>query len=193
LKVHCKVDNAFLCTKVNLRRNVIKKHFNKSSFNILNCCAAKNKVWRSLDEFYNTSIIHLDLNPQFDGVIKCDANDYVQNNDLSKFDIIDIDTYGSPWDIFFNSIKSCTGTTVFFLTWGRTEKNLFNVPNIIKQTFNFPKSSKKGRNPLCKYMEKNITSLLVRGYENGIFIKDVYEGFPQGNARYFGLTVIKED
>jgi hypothetical protein len=59
-----------------------------------------------------------DRQPRFPGCIKGDAERLCEAFDLSRFDAIDVDVYGSPWACWLAIAKRLTAPTLVFLTWG---------------------------------------------------------------------------
>lgn len=103
-------DNSFYSQKITLREEVIKKLGNQ--INILDCYAGKGKIWSDLIERNrHVKINYLGIEKEKKKnknitVMEGDNLKYLKALDLSKFNLIDLDAYGIPYDQIYAVIQS---------------------------------------------------------------------------------------
>jgi hypothetical protein len=88
-------DNKYLNLKVLLRYNEIKDNTN---LKILDCFSGKQVLWGIVENKLNikTNRITIDADSNFKPDIHCDSLKWIKDNDIDSFDIIDLDSWGSP-------------------------------------------------------------------------------------------------
>ena len=87
-------DNKYLDLKVSLRYNAIK---NNLDLKILDCFAGKQVLWSIIEsKVGKTNRVTIDADANFKPNIVYDSLKWIKENDLSNFDIIDLDSWGSP-------------------------------------------------------------------------------------------------
>ena len=103
-------------------------------------------------------------------------------------DVIDIDTYGSPWKHWEAMLPNITQDTTVFLTIGQaqmgTDSVIYEALGI--GSLNIPPGI--GR-PL---QDIALSSLLTMGYDSGIIIDEVVEAPSGQHARYLGVRLSME-
>jgi len=65
---------------------------------ILDCFAGDSVLWKAISKKLNTEIkrVTIDADKRFNADFNCDAKKFLKTNDISKFNIIDLDSWGSP-------------------------------------------------------------------------------------------------
>lgn len=133
------------------------------------------------------SYLGLDVKPK-KGRLKIDSARYLEAGGWSH-DVIDVDTYGSPWRHWLHILKNFQGTeATVFLTIGlikmggggsmQTEvKNILGIP------------SKTPPGVIGSLHEKAVSYCLTACYEYGIVITEAVEAESTGNARYIGVRI----
>jgi hypothetical protein len=117
--VTTKTDNFNLPAKLQLRRYFLYKFHRdpKTAPMVFDCCQAEGVIWSNLrKEFEVMSYWGVDLKPK-KGRLKIDSA-RVLNQPGWPFNVIDIDTYGSPWTHWFATLKHLTRPASVFLTIG---------------------------------------------------------------------------
>ena len=113
-----KTDNASLPKKLELRRYVLGKAC-FPELRVLDLCAGAGHIWRALREEYPVaSYTPCDQKPRLPGCIKGEAARLIDAFDLSRFNVIDIDTYGEPWECWLKAASRIRTPTVVFMTFG---------------------------------------------------------------------------
>jgi hypothetical protein len=96
-----KTENGYFFHKYILRKFVIEKYNLQSSF-VLDCFHAHGKLWNKLKkDFPEMKLlgIELDKNKQSNfNVLYGDNRRFLKSLDIHKFNIIDLDSYGSPYE-----------------------------------------------------------------------------------------------
>ena len=114
-----KTNNSFLQLKVGLRIEFLP---DKPVIKVLDCCAGKNVIWTSIIKQTRRTIEvdGLDIKENTENNLKLDNNKTVQSLDLSVYDVIDCDVYGSPYKLMknlFNNPSFDPGRTILFYTY----------------------------------------------------------------------------
>src|SRR5436190_13053268 len=113
-----KTDNHNLPAKLELRRYFLRKYhcIQENRPDVLDCCQATGRIWRTLFEFPLAGYWGVDLKPKkgrlsIDSVKILDQPGWTQN-------VVDVDTYGSPWKHWFALLRNCKHPVTVFLTIG---------------------------------------------------------------------------
>jgi hypothetical protein len=113
-----KTDNANLPAKLDLRRYFLRKYHADGTGRVMDCCAGSGRLWGTLrNEFVIASYWALDLKTKR-GRLKVDSSRILAQRGWTE-NIIDIDTYGSPWTHWENMLPNITAPTTAFLTIGQ--------------------------------------------------------------------------
>jgi hypothetical protein len=112
------MDNKNLEIKINLRKEYLTKDKN---YKVLNCCAGDNKIWNEISKEYKVETTNIDLKKN-DNSFTADSSKLSES--ISSYDIIDIDTYGSPSTHISNFLSKFKTGQIIYLTNGTTSKNL---------------------------------------------------------------------
>lgn len=88
-------DDAFLKLKIDLRIDLLK---NIEKPKILDCFAGDSVLWKTVEKKTRIQFerITIDADERYKTDYTMDALKYIQKNELNDFNIIDLDTWGSP-------------------------------------------------------------------------------------------------
>jgi len=112
-----KTDNAFLFSKLALRRHLLKRHHSGGDIRVFDCCQGSGVIWKQLrKEFTVASYWGVDVKPK-KGRLKIDSKRVVCQPGLNC-NVIDIDTYGMPWDHWLGLLPNLVEPTTVFMTIG---------------------------------------------------------------------------
>lgn len=93
-----KTHNSFLAEKVDLRKNIVQ-----DGFRVLDCYSYEGKLWDYVikETGYKLKIFAIEIEnvERDDFYFKADNTKFLQNLDLNKFDVIDLDAFGSPFEL----------------------------------------------------------------------------------------------
>ena len=90
-------DNSYLSEKVQLRIESLPK---KDVVYVLECFAGDGLIWKEVKRITkrNIKILRIDQKDDKKGIyLKGDNLKFLQSMDLSRFDVVDLDAYGSPF------------------------------------------------------------------------------------------------
>lgn len=106
-----KTDNSNFKAKIQLRKSFIP---DKENINVLDCFHGEGKIWNSVKQKINKKINIVGIEKKYkksskkDFVLYGDCLKYLKNLDLSNYDIIDLDCYGSPTKYIGKLLKNKT-------------------------------------------------------------------------------------
>lgn len=112
-----KLDNNNPKPKLDLRRHFLRRYHADGSARVMDCCSGGGLLWHALRrEFVVASYWALDTKPKR-GRLAIDSSRVLAQSGWSE-NVIDIDTYGFPWNHYAAALASVAGPTTFFLTVG---------------------------------------------------------------------------
>lgn len=112
-----KTDNANLKSKLELRRHMLQRHHGDGDIRVFDCCQGSGVIWNRLrSDFALKSYWGVDVKSK-KGRLKIDSRRVVCQPDL-RCNVIDIDTYGMPWDHWLGLLPNISEPTTVFLTIG---------------------------------------------------------------------------
>lgn len=112
-----KTDNHNPEVKLKLRKYFLEKYHANGSAKVFDCCQGGGVMWTTIQQTHAVeSYWGVDVKPK-KGRVKIDSIRVLQQSGL-KQDVIDIDTYGSPWKHWFAMLPNIVRPTTVFLTIG---------------------------------------------------------------------------
>lgn len=112
-----KTDNHNPKAKLDLRRHFLRKFHADAPPRVLDCCQGSGLLWRTLrEEFEVASYWGLDLKPQ-KGRLKLDSVRVLAQPGWDQ-NVVDVDTYGSPWGHWEALLPNVRLPATVFLTIG---------------------------------------------------------------------------
>jgi hypothetical protein len=189
------VDNTDNGVKIKIRRRLISMLNAPPS--VLDCFAGEGKLYAEC--YKGMAYLGLDKKKITEGrnLLNIDNLKYLRSADLVRFNIFDLDAYGSPWHQFLIILKRRRivpgERIVIFLTDGlQIQARLGDLPHGLKPYCGIPKAM---RVPcLARHMDY-IRSLVVINAckEAGIEIQTALIGNnPRKNMTYMGLMIQKK-
>jgi len=113
-----KTDNHNPYVKLCLRRYFLRKYHADGVIDVLDCCQGSAVLWTELQrEFAVSSYWGVDLKPK-KGRVKIDSVRILQQPSWTQ-NVIDVDTYGSPWKHWQWIVRNASQATTVFLTIGK--------------------------------------------------------------------------
>ena len=178
-------DNHDSTKKLDLRRAFLNDFPKDQPLSVCDCFSGENEViWTQLRKDFNVGkYLALDIKEKR-GRIAMDSLDYLK---LQKFDhdVIDLDSYGSPWEHWFEVLKRVR-TCVVFLTIGQVRLNI--QPKILLRkigiNFKIPASFFWPISQTC------IAAGLAESLKNYRVEKCLEAQNPGGYCRYFGIKLV---
>lgn len=112
-----KSDNSNMTAKLKLRRYFLEKYHPAGDGRVFDCCQGEGEIWRRLRrDCQVASYWGVDLKPK-KGRLKIDSIRVLEQPGWTD-NIIDIDTYGSPWAHWLAMLPHVTEPMTVFLTIG---------------------------------------------------------------------------
>jgi hypothetical protein len=133
-----KTDNRNLELKVAVRKLTIERAgFDR--LRVLDLCAGVGKIWARMRTHYPVdAYTPCDRAPRMPGVIRGEAERLVEAFDLRRFNVIDIDTYGEPWECWLKVAETLTEPVAVFLTCGATSIGGCNISHVARSVLGIP-------------------------------------------------------
>lgn len=182
-----KVDNSGLKEKLELRRWFLRERLD-APISVVDCCQGDGIIWGVLrQEFEVSSYWGMDLKKR-KGRLRLDSTRYLSLGSLRE-NVIDIDTYGAPWDHWLALLPNVSRQTVVFLTIGEAR---MMGGNCVGETL----ASELGVNTLSMplSLRGNLSKLAVpvmlgkaASYCNVVLVKEVRSS--KKNMRYLGVEL----
>ena len=194
MKKQAKTDNYYLEPKLLLRRYFLQKYFSgKDAIKVMDCCAGDRVIWSNLmTEFPNVEYVGFDVKPDKSKTFKIDSSRILEQP--SSYDVVDIDTYGEPWQHYFNLLKNNKSKEIIvFLTIGLV-KMAGGACSALAKKYVFGDLSNKIPNTIAApYIFRNAQILLAKAIDVQYVIDEAQEAFPQNNARYIGVKLTMKE
>jgi hypothetical protein len=186
-----KTDNHNPAAKLALRRYFLRKYHAEEPPHVLDCCQGGGLLWRELrKEFETASYWGLDLKPK-KGRLKLDSVRVLQQPGWPQ-NVVDVDTYGSPWKHWEALLPNIQQPTTVFLTaawvisagFQQYDRAAINAVGIHQNILDHcPKTL------LAAVTRIAASWLLARGCEYDIITIEAVEAVSDGNARYIGVRL----
>lgn len=114
-----KTNNSNLNLKVDLRRTVLKPAGLKR-LRVLDLFAGGGEIWNRLrKEFRIESYMPCDIKPQMPGTLKANVTPlFVEAVAGDNINVVDVDTYGEPWEIWASVANRIRQPAAIYLTHG---------------------------------------------------------------------------
>jgi hypothetical protein len=181
-------DNASPEGKLHLRRYFLKKYHAATKPVVLDCCQAGGVLWSALRDEFEVKYLGVDRVGK-KGRLAIDSARLLMLPGL-PYDVIDVDTYGSPWQHWKNLLPNLAQPTTVFLTLGKAG-GLTSVDSAVIQSLGLQRMKRAIPQALrWKLDQLAVDSCLSLAYHYGIKINEALECIPPStNARYFGLRL----
>jgi len=187
-----KTDNSRLRTKLELRRYYLRKYHSKPP-RVFDACQGEGIIWEYLQqEFECQSYWGVDEKPAL-GRLKINSA-RVLGPPGWDFDVIDIDTYGSPWKHWIAMLPYILRPVTVFLTIGQITIGGMDPLTLKALGLEFPSLSLGTISPSLAVkigMAHGLPYHLEKAREHGFVIREASEALPASiNGRYIGLHII---
>lgn len=180
-----KTDNKDPRAKLELRRHFLRRYHADGDLHVFDCCQATGLLWRTLrSEFPVKKYWGVDLKEK-PGRLKIDSVRILEQPGLEA-NVIDVDTYGSPWKHWAAILQHQRPPLTIFLTIGQVS---MGTDKLILQTLGLGRL-KIPPGIAVKLHERGLQSLLGLAGDRGSRILECQEatGSPS-KARYLGLRL----
>lgn len=181
-----KTDNHDPRAKLDLRRHFLSEYHADGKARVLDCCMGSGWIWGELRREYRVeSYLGLDLKPK-KGRLKIDSARYLEAGGWNH-DVIDIDTYGSPWRHWFAVARVASGSVTVFFTVGLIRMGGGgNMQAAERDALGIPKSTPAGIiGGLHEHAQRYCLAAALERFD----VTESIEAESHGNARYIGVRL----
>lgn len=183
-----KTDNHNPAVKLRLRQYFLSKYHADGSAKVLDCCQAGGVMWTTLRRTHPVaSYWGVDMKPK-KGRLQIDSVRILQQPGLSQ-NVIDIDTYGSPWKHWVAMLPNLWQPTTVFLTIGSTMFKGATDAAVLKMLGCEFRGCKLPNAFLGKLDAIGVDYALSAG-SGFCKIIEAVESVSTGNARYIGVHLV---
>lgn len=198
------MDAAALRAKLAVRRYFLNRYYPDARIgrelhdgvaqpkpNVFDACAAGGEVWGQLRREYRVRYWGVDLKPQTKGTLKIDSTRILAQPSL-PFNIVDVDTFGSPWRHWLEMLPNIRKPTTVFLTLG--DVGNVGVDAVHLDTLAWLGLDKiMARVPVAlrwKVAAYSVDAMLSAPYAYNLKPVDVMEAARSRTARYLGVRLV---
>jgi hypothetical protein len=188
-----KTDNHRPESKLALRRHFLRAYHSDSPAHVLDCCQATGLLWKKLTkEFSLASYLPLDVKPR-KGRLKLDSSRYLASPGWTH-NVVDIDTYGSPWDHWLALLKTAPAQPLtVFLTIGMTTIAGGAMSNSSKLVLGLTFRATMPKSLTAQLHDRATLAMLAHARRCRFEIAECLEA-PRGeHARYIGVRLVPMD
>ena len=178
-------DNSALPSKLALRRHFLRAYHAGTRPLVFDACAGSSVIWRTLAQEFDVQYWGVDVKPRR-GRLTIDSIRILQQPGWT-FDVIDIDTYGSPWEHWAAMLPHVRKPTTVCLTWGNVWYGV--APGAIHKVLGLSFRVKPPAMLLAKAYRYALPYLLDQARQHGVRISEACEAPSAGSVRYFGLRL----
>ncbi|MGD9632556.1 MAG: hypothetical protein AB7G28_22720 [Pirellulales bacterium] len=184
-----KTDNGDMGAKLSLRRYFLRTYHADDPPRVIDCCSGSGRIWAQLRrEFDVASYWPLDVKPQ-KGRLRVDSTRVIAQRGWTE-NVVDVDTYGSPWKHWDALLPCVMQPTTVFLTFGQlrtgTVGSLGDLPLRYMGLGKLAKRLPAGFH--VKLRELVLPYAFRRAQDFRVSIVDARE-CSAGNARYIGVRL----
>ena len=184
-----KNDNSDLAAKLAIRRHFLQKYHSDRPPSVLDCCQGEGVLWKVLRrEHAVASYWGVDVKPKR-GRLKIDSEKILAQPGWQQ-DVIDVDTYGSPWRHWFALLPNAPDQLTVFLTVGSTYYGVIGklgLASLGLGKLNVPRGMHRALSAI------SVSYCLAKCYDYGIIPIEIAESVSDGNARYVGIRLKRKE
>lgn len=186
-----KTDNAHLESKLRLRRHLLTRFHSQGDVRVFDCCQGSGVIWRTLRrDFAVASYWGVDVKPK-KGRLKIDSRRVVCQPGL-RVNVVDIDTYGMPWDHWCGLLPHVSEPTTVFLTIGLvTMGGGGGLSKESRKTLGIPAEWTLANAFTPELVKLSVQSFLSMRAASGFRVVEAWESTPGKHARYLGVHLNK--
>jgi hypothetical protein len=176
-------DNKRLAEKIAVRQYFLRK-YHGSAARVFDCCQGAGLVWKKIRQSFDVkSYWGVDLKVR-KGRVSMNSVEVLRRKLVDN--VIDVDTYGEPWEHWLTLLPNVTQPTTVFLT--STSLCSLGMSNIVKQ-FVFGGQLQMPPSLYGKLWDYANAYLLTAPERHGLEIVECMESVNQTPSRYIGIHV----
>lgn len=195
--MHEKVDNGQLDTKLLLRRYFLDRYHpdRQQPLRVIDCCAGDSVIWREIRR-ERTGVIYMGMDEKHKpGTLRVDSRKVISAGGW-RADVVDIDTYGSPWghwDLVLRTMPA--GFLTVFLTMGSGMSSTGgSMSSVAKRALGIDRLTHLPASLTWLVNRASIKYCLALAGRHGVEIVEAQEGVPPlpWPTHYYGLRIVKQ-
>lgn len=175
-----------LAKKVDLRLHFLRK-YHETDARVFDACQGDGEVWAAVRKDFEVTHYWGGDKARKAGRLNIDSVALLAQGVADN--VIDVDTYGSPWDHWLSLLPNIKQPTTVFLTWG--SMGVSAMPERVKQFIGIGAL----RMPVSlpgKLWHHAVNSLLSAPLRHGLEIVECRRCRATQNVEYFGLHIIQK-
>ncbi|HEY7195544.1 MAG TPA: hypothetical protein VH439_17505 [Gemmatimonadales bacterium] len=182
-------DNTGWHSKLALRRHFLARYHAQQKPVVLDCCQGEARIWTTLRAEFPCTYWGVDQEKK-KGRLKIDSTRLLAQPAL-PYDVIDIDTYGSPWGHWRTLLPHVTKPTTVFLTLGSLKGNVPAIDHAVLDALGISKLKTKPPVTITwKFAETAVGACLGLALDYPLAVVEAGEALPASvSARYFGVRL----
>lgn len=184
-----KTDNSNLGSKLALREYFLNK-YDKHELRVIDCCSGNGILWNNLKNKFTLKIyVPVDMK-RISGQLQVDSVRLLSLKPLN-YNVVDIDTYGSPWKHWLALLPNIILPTTVFLTIGSTSTGPGSTLSKIERMtlkLNFTRL-KIPASFMIKLFRKIAVDFMLALARKHCTIIEAIESESGSNARYIGVRL----
>lgn len=176
-------DNKCMAEKIAVRLHFLRK-YHVGNAKVFDACQGAGLIWKNIrQEFDVKSYWGVDLKAQ-KGRVAMDSVDVLRRKIVDN--VIDVDTYGEPWQHWLTMLPNISQPTTIYLTWPSLCS--INMSSIVKQ-FVFGGQLQMPPSLFGKLWDHANACLLTAPERHGLEIVECMESVNKTPSRYIGIHV----
>jgi hypothetical protein len=182
-----KTDNGDLEAKLELRRHFLLKYHARGHTSVLDCCQGNGIIWSTLRIEFGFAYWGIDVKPR-KGRLTMDSSRILEQPGWTQ-NVVDIDTYGSPWKHWAAMLPNIVRSTTVFLTIGAI---MFTgaVDGVAREAMGLRFQNLPLPPSICgKLNDLAVGYSLAKCHRYGIRIIEAQKALSDGNAQYIGIRL----
>lgn len=184
-----KTDNDNFAGKLALRRYFLRRYHEGRTPLVFDACQATGQLWKALRTEFAVTYFGVDHVAQ-PGRLRIESERVLATPGW-QFDVIDVDTYGSPWLHWEQIMKHGRAPVTVFLTigssmfGGSTDNAALRAVGLGRVVKRLPPSMRKKLDRIA------VDACLALSFRHGWKVVDAQEAPPGRSARYLGLYMVR--
>lgn len=178
-----RTDNKAMAEKLAVRLHFLRK-YHADNAKVFDCCQGAGLIWKKIRQDLEVkSYWGVDLKVR-KGRVAMNSVEVLRRKLTDN--VIDVDTYGEPWEHWLTMLPNITQPTTIFLTW--TSLCSLGMSNVVKQ-FVFGGQLQMPPSLYGKLWDYANALLLTAPERHGLEIVECMESINKTPSRYIGIHV----
>ena len=185
-----KTDNHSLAAKLKLRRHFLDWYHAGEYFAVFDACQGSGRIWKVLAKEYEFAYWGVDSQRR-PGRLKMDS-ERLLGMDGFVADVVDVDTYGSPWKHWLALLPNVGAPVTVFLTEGLVKVCGGVVDALVREGLGLSFPTLTPPNALVLNLPREMVwkTMIAQAREHGLRVRAIVEALnPGGSARYLGVRL----